>query len=148
MIPFFDYRTLEQVVQAVRGTLPESVVTAVDHFVASFDTSLLWNDLAELEKEMTDNSETPYFAAGSAVGVTSMMSVGYVLWTIRSGWLVTSLLAQMPAWRLVDPLVVLDYLDDETSGNDQDGEEDDSIESLLEESAEHEEESPETVAVE
>ncbi len=69
--------------------------------------------------------------AGPAVGVTGALTVGYVLWTIRSGLLLTSLLAQMPAWRLVDPLVVLDYLDDEQS----DGDEDDSIESMLERNA-------------
>jgi hypothetical protein len=58
--------------------------------------------------------------------------VGYVLWTIRSGWLATSLLAQMPAWRLVDPLVVLSYLDDETTrAGDKQDEDNDSIESLL-----------------
>ena len=46
--------------------------------------------------------------------------VGYVLWTIRGGWLLTSLLAQMPAWRMVDPLVVLNYMDGEPDNDDED----------------------------
>ena len=69
--------------------------------------------------------------AGSAAGVTTTLTAGYVLWTIRIGWLVTSLLAQMPAWRMVDPLVVLDYLDGEESNKKED-DEDDSLESLVE----------------
>jgi len=105
---------------------------AIDRFVASYDVGLLWDDLTDLKKELDSNTNMQFFAAGSA-GVTSVLSVGYVLWTIRSGLLVTSLLAQMPAWRLVDPLVVLDYLNDEESnqtGNKDD--EDDSLESMLE----------------
>jgi hypothetical protein len=64
------------------------------------------------------------------------LTVGYVLWTIRGGWLLTSLLAQMPAWRMVDPLVVLNYLDEESenTGESSDDEEDDSLEGMLEKS--------------
>ena len=56
----------------------------------------------------------------------SGLTVGYVVWTIRGGLLVSSLLAQMPAWRLIDPLVVLQYVDD-YDGDD----EDDSLQSIV-----------------
>ena len=45
---------------------------------------------------------------GATIATTGGMSVGYVLWTIRAGHLISSLLVQMPAWRLVDPLPVLE----------------------------------------
>ena len=68
---------------------------------------------------------------GTAVTTTTGLTVGYVLWTIRGGLLVSSLLAQMPVWRLVDPLVVLSY--GEESDKEQDGEEaEESLESIIE----------------
>jgi hypothetical protein len=102
--------------------------------MAPFDTGLLWGDVYDMKQEIGGETTTPYFAAGSAAGVTSMLSVGYVLWTIRSGWLVTSVLAQMPAWRLIDPVVVLSYLDEESSEEEEalGHNSDDSLESLLE----------------
>ncbi len=98
-------------------------------YEADFRIDALWNDLHLLQKELTDASTLPVFAAGSVAGMTSALTVGYVLWTIRSGWLVTSLLAQMPAWRLIDPLVVLDYL--EESGSLGSGDDDDSLETMI-----------------
>lgn len=60
------------------------------------------------------------------------LSVGYVVWMLRGGVLITSLLAQMPAWRIVDPLVVLESLD-------KSDEDDESIGSLVEQGqSEHE----------
>ena len=43
----------------------------------------------------------------------SGLSIGVVSWILRSGALATSLIAQMPAWKLMDPLIVLGYLRDE-----------------------------------
>ena len=60
----------------------------------------------------------PAFAGAS-------LTVGYVVWMLRGGVLITSLLAQMPAWRIVDPLVVLESLD-------KSDEDDESIGSLME----------------
>jgi hypothetical protein len=131
----FQFDALEpRASRSVREVLTPAAMAAVEAFVAPFDAGLLWNDLSELQDELQDQGDVPFYSAGSAAGVTSVLTVGYVLWTIRSGWLVTSLLAQMPAWRLVDPLVVLDYLDEEASNSHGAGkkEDDDSLESLLE----------------
>ena len=72
-----------------------------------------------------------YTVAKAGAGASGALTVGYVLWTIRSGLLATSLLAQMPAWRLVDPLIVLDCL----NGAEDD---DESLESMLEKKKEAE----------
>ncbi len=58
---------------------------------------------------------------GTAIAASTGLSVGYVIWLIRSGMLLSSVLSSMPAWRLADPLVIL-------SGR---GEEDDDDESLI-----------------
>ncbi len=62
------------------------------------------------------------------------LTIGYVAWVIRGGVLVSSLLTTMPAWRLLDPLPILDG-----SGGDDgdDGDNDDSLQSLVEANAQH-----------
>ncbi|NQT16015.1 MAG: cadherin repeat domain-containing protein, partial [Planctomycetes bacterium] len=137
-----DFSTLLQrelpgtVGRGLRQIVPPSALAMIDRFVAPFDVSLLSNDLYDMAKEMNGNGNVPLVTAGSAAGFSSVLSVGYVLWTIRGGWLATSLLAQMPAWRLMDPLVVLAYLDEESekSSKGKQKDEDDSLESLLESS--------------
>jgi len=61
------------------------------------------------------------------VGLTTGLTVGYVFWTVRAGYLLTSLIAQMPAWRFVDPLPILNSFDE--NGSNHDGE---SLESIAE----------------
>jgi hypothetical protein len=45
---------------------------------------------------------------GSVGIVTTSFSVGYLFWAVRGGMLLSGLLAQVPAWTMVDPLLVLD----------------------------------------
>ena len=45
---------------------------------------------------------------GSVGVVTTGFSVGYLFWAIRGGMLVSGLLAQIPAWTMLDPLLVID----------------------------------------
>ncbi|MDB5863905.1 MAG: hypothetical protein JWO70_1711 [Betaproteobacteria bacterium] len=63
-------------------------------------------------------------AASASVGVS--LSVGYVVWLLRGGVVLSSLLSSLPAWRMVDPLPVLGRMDDE-----DDDESDESLESLV-----------------
>src|SRR5690606_9568227 len=43
----------------------------------------------------------------TSIALTTGMSVGYVIWLIRGGALLGSMLSAMPAWQLIDPLPVL-----------------------------------------
>jgi len=45
--------------------------------------------------------------------------VGYLLWLIRGGTLMGSVLSSLPAWRLVDPLPVLGSLGDDLDNDDE-----------------------------
>lgn len=45
---------------------------------------------------------------GSVGVVATGFSVGYLFWAIRGGMLVSGLLAQIPAWTMLDPLLVID----------------------------------------
>ncbi|MGB7305704.1 MAG: DUF4347 domain-containing protein [Burkholderiaceae bacterium] len=71
----------------------------------------------------------------SSVTVSTGLTIGYVLWLLRGGALLSSVLASMPAWRSIDPLPVLSSLDraGDRSGDSSD---DDSLQGLLRSAAE------------
>ena len=60
--------------------------------------------------------------AGVSAATTLSLSAGYVLWLLRGGVLLSSLIASLPAWQLLDPLPVLrnaaEADDDEYAGDD------------------------------
>ncbi len=63
----------------------------------------------------------------SSVAVSSGLSISYVLWLLRSGALLSSVLASIPAWRSIDPLPVLASLPGKADAND-----DKSLQEMLE----------------
>lgn len=72
-------------------------------------------------------SEKTYMA--SSIAVTTGLSVGYVIWLLRSGVLLTALLTSVPAWQFVNPLLILATPARKKGHTDL---EDDSIESMFE----------------
>jgi hypothetical protein len=64
---------------------------------------------------------------GSSAAVTGTLSVGYVIWLLRGGLLVSSLLSSLPAWHAIDPLPVLGR----TEQDEDDGEDADQLERLF-----------------
>jgi hypothetical protein len=72
------------------------------------------------EKESANEKRRGKAVVGSAIAASTGIAVGYVVWLIRSGMLLTSMLSSMPAWRIADPLVVLSGKQDE---EDKDGDE-------------------------
>ena len=110
-----------------RDSLPEENV-----FVYEVgEGSLVWQDLDKMASDIQAMSDFERIVIGAAVTVSSTLTVGYVLWLVRGGVLVGSLLAQMPAWRFVDPLPILEHLVDDI---DADGPDQESLESILESS--------------
>ena len=91
---------------------------------------LVWQDLDELKELVDSRNATIPIIAGTTAGVSTVVTAGYVLWTIRGGWLVSSLLAQMPAWQLMDPLLILDSFGAKGLLGDED-DDDDSIEEMF-----------------
>jgi hypothetical protein len=77
-----------------------------------------------LREEGRVEASTIVVSAAASIG----LSVGYVIWLLRGGVLLSSVLSSLPAWRFVDPLPILGRLDDE---DDTDESADDSLESLV-----------------
>ena len=74
---------------------------------------------------------------GSTVAVSTGLSVGYVLWLVRGGVLLSSVLSSLPAWRLVDPLPVLAYAQKSPGMAPDDEDDGESLESLVDEKQAH-----------
>jgi hypothetical protein len=81
--------------------------------------SPLWNDLNAMDQKLMSQITTHELVVGTALTVSTGFTVGYVIWMLRGGMLLTSLLAQMPAWRLLDPLVILSQPNDFANGGEQ-----------------------------
>jgi hypothetical protein len=63
----------------------------------------------ELEKDMGRTFSMTDRVVGSVEVVTTVSSVGYLIWNAgRGGILLSSLMAQIPAWNMLDPLLVID----------------------------------------
>ena len=63
--------------------------------------------LDQNQSQLTQLAEQPRMAAGTAITVTSSLTIGYVIWLVRGGLLLSSVLSSMPAWRWIDPVPVL-----------------------------------------
>jgi hypothetical protein len=64
---------------------------------------------------------------GTTTVVSTSVSVGYVIWMLRGGSLLTTFLSSLPAWQSFDPLPILESFQD---GEDQSSD-DESLESLV-----------------
>jgi hypothetical protein len=98
------------------GSMPVS-----DHTGGASRASGLAGDLDRMRDDMGEQADLEHWMSGSMAVGSFGLTVGYVLWLLRGGALLASLLSSLPAWRLVDPLPVLSRVDDE---EDQDEDED------------------------
>ena len=86
-----------------------------------------WDGLDSIEEIAKLDVRIQASEIASALGLTTTVSVGYVLWALRGGYLLSFVLAQMPAWRMIDPLPIFDYQSDED-------EDDETLASMIQES--------------
>ena len=60
------------------------------------------------EKKLSRNVSMDGRVVGSVGVVTTGFSVGYLIWAVRGGMLLSGVLSQIPAWTMLDPLLVID----------------------------------------
>lgn len=111
------------------GTLSTSLESAVEYVSASFDflsdTGELWNDLDSFQDSIQSNMSFENVVIGSFSAMTSSITAGYVIWMVRGGVVASTLLAQLPAWKYMDAMVVIAGVEE------TDIEDDDSLESIV-----------------
>jgi len=89
----------------------------------------LWHELDAMQQQMASEHKV-HLVAGTASLVSIGMSVAYFMWAVRAGSVLSSLLSSMPAWKLVDPLPILDQMEGRTARRKRDGSDDEDDESL------------------
>ncbi|HBP86951.1 MAG TPA: hypothetical protein DD706_04555, partial [Nitrospiraceae bacterium] len=89
-------------------------------------------DLDRVRSDVQEVSATEKAYLASSIAVSTGLSIGYVIWLLRSGVLLTALLSSVPAWQFVNPLLVLDSAAKKKRQKDQKDGKDDSVESLFE----------------
>ncbi|WNM57808.1 DUF2341 domain-containing protein [Candidatus Nitrospira allomarina] len=92
-------------------------------------------DLDRVRDEVEDVSATEKTYVASSIAVSTGLSIGYVVWLLRSGVLLTALLSSVPAWQFVNPLLVLDSAARKKRQKGRKDVKDDSVEFLFEKSA-------------
>ncbi len=84
-----------------------------------------WESLDSLKQDLgnaTEDQQTfETVVVGTTAAMTGSLTVGYVLWLIRGGSLVATMISVMPTWTAFDPLPVLDRFQ-EVSKEDEDQE--------------------------
>jgi len=87
--------------------------------------SSLSESFDQQQEELQQSAAASRFAVGTSATITSGISVGYFLYLLRGGAIMSSMMASLPAWRFVDPLPILNSLD---AANDDDQE---SLETII-----------------
>jgi hypothetical protein len=93
----------------------------------SLQSPALLDALDRLREGLQEQSRTEAIVVASTAAASLGLSVGYVLWLLRGGVLISSMLSSLPAWRVVDPLPILGRLDEDEDENT----EDDSLQSIV-----------------
>lgn len=113
--------SLDQALNAVAHDL-----RALESLKLSLGNGNFQDQLDQLRNEIRQLGLDKSTVAAS-LAISTGLSVGYVLWLVRGGVLLSSLLSSLPAWRLVDPLPVLAHLKRQREGDGDD----DSLEGML-----------------
>jgi sugar lactone lactonase YvrE len=114
----------------IRGleSRPESIAhaMALTTYKASLGDTQWTAELNRMREDIKGQVPQQSALVVSSVAVTGSLSVGYVLWLLRGGLLLSSLLSSLPAWAVIDPMPVLSR-----SGHDDQDEGDDPLEKLF-----------------
>jgi predicted outer membrane repeat protein len=94
------------------AVLAQALTTQFSQITRSDSSQLFSNDdllrkLEELRRQMEQPGNNQQVMTASSIALTSGLSIGYVIWLVRGGILVSSMLSALPAWQMIDPLPVL-----------------------------------------
>ena len=78
---------------------------------------LLESDFEQNSEELNTSFMKSQGVLASSISLTSGLSIGYLLYIIRGGVIMSSMLSSLPAWRFVDPLPILGNLEGTAEGD-------------------------------
>ena len=103
----------------LKTALLDSSIPSLNETLGLITTTDYVNALEGVQQVIEGNTVFSTAVLGGSTALTTGLSVGYAIWLVRSGVIVSGVLSSLPAWRFVDPLPILQGLtpdsDDEES---------------------------------
>ena len=89
------------------GLSTNSLATTQANLAMMTKPGSMWNELDKHMQDVESQMQGDLIVVGAAGAATSSFMVGVVAWGLRTGFLASGLMAQLPAWRAVDPLLIM-----------------------------------------
>jgi len=116
-----------------RNRTSESARPTVDQGYFTIDVGFLSGPLDSFRKELAENTGVYTAGVAATAGALSVLTVGYTTWMVRGGYLLSSLLSSLPAWRTLDPLPVLSsYREPQDKRRREDENENETLQDIIE----------------
>ena len=96
---------------SVTGT-PGTTTNVASHSAAHVFAPQFLESLESFDQDIDQATRSANVSLVNSVVSLSGASIGIVTWVLRSGAFLASMMANIPTWRLVDPLLVLGYQSD------------------------------------
>jgi len=87
----------------------------------------LLTKLNDMREELIMEKQDTAKVVGGSLTISAGLSIGYVVWLAKSGAVMSSMLATLPAWRFIDPMPVLMSMQYQDADEDEE-----SLESMVE----------------
>ena len=100
-----------------------------------FHDDTMLRKLEEMKRQMQVLDDSRRTVVASSIAITGGLSIGYVLWLVRGGILMSSMISALPAWQMIDPLPVLAASRATRKGKGQAPGEDPEVERLFDEAS-------------
>lgn len=104
------------VMNSLHFTVPPDLAEAV------LRNQTLWDGLDTLRDSLNEQHESAVtlenIVVGTTTAVTGSLTVGYVIWLIRGGSLLATMMSVMPTWMSFDPLPVMDRFEEDQVNDD------------------------------
>jgi nucleoside permease NupC len=77
-----------------------------------------WQALNQNSERMETQSSVAEVLLGGTAAIASSITVGYLVWLIKGGQVLAAIMANLPAWQLIDPLPILNSIIDDDEDED------------------------------
>ncbi|MGB0758422.1 MAG: DUF4347 domain-containing protein [Rubripirellula sp.] len=103
-----ESRIRSSVAKSFDGTTPATLSTihAIDSALIA-EHGALWSQLDTQREHMESQIHGDLIIVGAAGAAASGFTVGFIAWAFRAGFLASGLLAQLPAWKAMDPTLIM-----------------------------------------
>ena len=127
------HQAAERSESRIRSSIPkqfDGTTTGTLSRIQAIDSALiaqhgaLWSQLDTQRDHMESQIHGDLIIVGAAGAAASGFTVGFIAWAFRAGFLASGLLAQLPAWKAMDPTLIMQGFEGftGTSSDDQDTE--------------------------